>query len=165
MVSSILKPSEVAVPDSLQNYAEVVEFVERGRECVQCLLSEEGGDKPLSYALKSVPHLAMPFLAWLSSQSSTINGKIHQILEESKELSHKHRKRCISNRIKEGKCRMPPKSFSLLPYFKLQRCFVDYCTTEVQTLISSDKTMDYILNEVFDLTQIPPTKLVMSGML
>jgi hypothetical protein len=160
LVSSILKPGEVAVPDSIQNYDHVIDFVERGRECVQSLLNEEGGEKPLSYVLKSAPHLAVPFLAWLSSQASAINCRIRQIVEESNELSlsGSQRKKYISNQIKDKKCRMPPKSFSLLPYFKLQRCFVDYCTTEVQTLMSSDKTMDYILNEVFDLTQIPQVK-------
>lgn len=169
LVNSILRPtSDNDLPNQIRQIPEVAEFIDNGRTCVQTLLSSvntdnkepEQSEKPLSYALKAVPHLAIPFLTWMSCQGSYVRDRIRQILEESKKmgLSRKERKVSITNQMKTQKCYIPPKSFSLLPYFKLQRCFVDYCSTEVETMFGKAVSMNSILEHMLDLDQIPQMK-------
>ena len=69
-MNSILKPnSDNDLPNQILQIPEVAEFIDSGRICVQTLLravntddkKSEQSEKPLSYALKAVPHLAIPF--------------------------------------------------------------------------------------------------------
>ena len=160
MVATIMKSGHV-LPKDVEDYTPLVSFVERGKECVQQLIhaASDKGPKPLAYALKSHTHLAIPFLAWMSRYATEINMQVSSVLQCAKTLpSRSARKAYIRKQLDEKKCRSPPKSFALMPYFTLQRCFVDYCTTEVKTVFGKEVTMEQLQEELFDLSSIPQIK-------
>lgn len=150
----------ISIPVEIEHNNEVIKFIEKGKECVLTLINaaSEKGPKPLSYALKSHTHLAIPFLAWMSEYASEKNNQICEILEGAKCMPRLVRKAYIPAQLKKEKCSVPPKAFALLPYFNLQRCFVDYCTTEVKTLFGKSVTMEQIQEELFNLDCVPQVK-------
>lgn len=58
------------------------------------------------------------------------------------------------------KCRCPPKTYSLTLSYRLQPCFVDYCSTGVSTFFGfkKDTAMRDMSTRMFDLSTIPQIK-------
>ena len=158
---------EEGYPTELQDYRQDLdEFVTRGRQCVRNLIvaatkPSDQTPKSLAYALKSDTHLAIPFLAWISQETERKWRLLRDLLVTLPTLPKSERKPFFRAESGARKCRYPPKTFSLAPSYRLQPCFVDYCSTEVSKFFgfhNKDTAMRDVSTRVFDLSTIPQMK-------
>ena len=157
-LDGILAPTSVD-PETL---AILHAFVNECRELMDDIVMLASHDKeekvPFSYAIKSHGYMCLPLMAKLSRSAQIVRERVRLIIEQSKVTSSKERGSFIRSALITQKCQKPPPVFPLVPLFKLRPCFVEYGSTEIETMFNKSISLADFQAKLLDTSKIPQLK-------
>ena len=141
------------------------------RDEVESVLKEVGSvlhplipDNPRKSVTKSFrdnTSVLLPFLHHISTQFERVIDERRQLYSNPKlqHLSRPQRRKLLQPLFTEKRLLLPGKPFGLLPDWKLQPVFVDYATTQLETMFGKELgTLSNFQNNVFNLQKVKQLK-------
>jgi len=115
--------------------------------------------KSVSKSFRDNAHQLLPFLHHISTCLQRVRLRRNAIYEEKVDQlnlqSSSMRRKILQRVFQEEGLRFPGKPFSILPDWQLQPVFVDYASTQLQTLFGSEiGSVQFFQEHVFDLHRI-----------
>ena len=114
--------------------------------------------KSISKSYRDNAHLLLPFLCYISLEFERVMNDRRELAESHPELasmSRYERRRLLYPKWQQNKLLVPGKPFAILPDWQLQAVFVDYASTQLETMFGKKTgSLQFFEEHVFDLHRI-----------